>query len=143
MDVSSDTSGSVPVSPADGSFSTGAAGPAAAADEDTAMPDRAASTCLWDGCGAGELDHMDALVQHLENDHVQGRSSSGGRKYVCEWRGCARKGVARASVSALRTHLRSHTHERPFVCSLPGGFAGGLVEPWTVEPAVSIWANRR
>jgi uncharacterized Zn-finger protein len=103
-DVSSDTSGSVPNSP-------GAIDPH---DEDLAEQ---VSVCRWDGCGV-DLGNMDDLVKHIHEEHIGVRKAT----YACMWDDCPRKGMAHASGYALRAHMRSHTKEKPFYCTLPGEF---------------------
>ncbi|KAJ5185630.1 Zinc finger C2H2 [Penicillium cf. griseofulvum] len=71
--------------------------------------------CRWDGCSAGDLGNMDGLVQHLHNEHIGSRQ----KRYSCEWTDCTRKGQTHASAYALRAHMRSHTREKPFYCTLP------------------------
>ncbi|KAJ5576597.1 Zinc finger C2H2 [Penicillium sp. DV-2018c] len=71
--------------------------------------------CRWDGCEAGDLGNMDGLVQHLHNEHIGSRQ----KRYSCEWNDCTRKGQTHASAYALRAHMRSHTREKPFYCTLP------------------------
>lgn len=115
-DVSSDTEGSVPGSP------HVAAPVALAGDEDDSgfgHKGEQISFCRWDGCSAGELGNMDLLVQHLHDEHIHARQ----KKYSCEWADCTRKGIAHASGYALRAHMRSHTREKPFYCTLPGEIA--------------------
>jgi uncharacterized Zn-finger protein len=41
-------------------------------------------------------------------------------KYVCEWGECQRKQSNHPSGYALKAHMRSHTKEKPYYCSLPG-----------------------
>ncbi|KAI5780481.1 hypothetical protein EDC01DRAFT_620630 [Geopyxis carbonaria] len=100
-DVSSDTSGSVPGSP----------GAADLHDDDHAEQ---VTLCRWDGC-ARDRGNMDALVRHIHDDHIGTRKAT----YACQWDDCSRKGMAHASGYALRAHMRSHTKEKPFYCSLP------------------------
>ncbi|KAF2401217.1 hypothetical protein EJ06DRAFT_529348 [Trichodelitschia bisporula] len=103
-EISPDTDGSVPGSPHWG------------ADEDEPYGHHDQITiCRWLGCEAGDLGNMDNLVDHLHEEHIQARQ----KKYTCEWGDCARRGVAHASGYALRAHMRSHTREKPFYCSLP------------------------
>ncbi|CAG8948139.1 unnamed protein product [Penicillium salamii] len=71
--------------------------------------------CRWDGCTAGDLGNMDGLVSHLHNEHIGSRQ----KRYSCEWIDCTRKGQTHASAYALRAHMRSHTREKPFYCTLP------------------------
>ncbi|KAL1996832.1 hypothetical protein VTN49DRAFT_7697 [Thermomyces lanuginosus] len=78
-------------------------------------PAEQVSVCRWDGCDAGDLGNMDALVKHIHNDHIGTRQ----KKYSCEWIDCPRKGQTHASGYALRAHMRSHTREKPFYCALP------------------------
>lgn len=65
-------------------------------------------------------------MQHIRAEHVGGKH----KKYLCEWADCSRKGQPHASGYALRAHMRSHTREKPFYCSIPGElllFIGGFV----------------
>ncbi|KAK2799297.1 hypothetical protein FQN51_006974 [Onygenales sp. PD_10] len=73
------------------------------------------TVCQWEGCDANDLGHMDALVKHIHRDHIGFRQ----KKYLCEWSDCTRKGQTHASGYALRAHMRSHTKEKPFFCTLP------------------------
>lgn len=101
-DISSDTSGSVPGSP-------GGAG-----DDDFDHAEQV-TVCRWDGCDQ-DMGDMDNLVKHIHDEHIGSRRA----KYACEWDDCTRKGLAHASGYALRAHMRSHTKEKPFYCTLPG-----------------------
>ncbi|KKA27512.1 hypothetical protein TD95_001827 [Thielaviopsis punctulata] len=101
-DVSDDTDGDIPSSPTNARFD----------DEDFLEQ---ISLCSWEGCDAGDLGNMDRLVDHIHNEHIEGRQ----RKYTCEWIGCSRKSMAHASGYALKAHMRSHTREKPFYCYLP------------------------
>jgi hypothetical protein len=114
--ISEDTDGSVPGSPTHASAAAAAAATAAAGGEDDFPSGEQITVCKWDGCDAGNLGNMDRLVQHLNNDHIQAKQ----KKYSCEWMDCSRKGTPHASGYALRAHMRSHTREKPFYCSLPG-----------------------
>lgn len=55
-------------------------------------------------------------MKHIHDDHIGSRKA----KYACEWDDCSRKGLTHASGYALRAHMRSHTREKPFYCTLPG-----------------------
>lgn len=115
-DISSDTDGSVPGSP-----HLGASGAAAAGDDEGDAPPggkEQVSVCKWEGCEAGDQGNMDLLVKHLHQEHIHARQ----KKYSCEWIDCTRKGIAHASGYALRAHMRSHTREKPFYCTLPGTY---------------------
>ncbi|KAF1953325.1 hypothetical protein CC80DRAFT_477768 [Byssothecium circinans] len=102
--LSEDTDGSVPASPHH---------PGMSADDDFGQDQ--VSVCKWEGCEAGDLENMDNLVEHLHEDHIGTRQ----KKYSCEWSDCPRKGIPHASGYALRAHMRSHTREKPFYCTLP------------------------
>ncbi|KAF4124010.1 Zinc finger, C2H2 type [Geosmithia morbida] len=101
-DVSSDTSGDIPSSPAN-----------ARLDEEDFQEQ--VTACEWDECPAGDLGNMDKLVEHIHNSHIESRQ----KKYTCEWKTCTRKGLPHASGYALKAHMRSHTREKPFYCYLP------------------------
>jgi hypothetical protein len=116
-DISSDTDGSVPGSPHPFAM---------ADDEDGGVGGREQVTvCKWDGCPEGDLGNMDQLVQHIHDEHIQARQ----KKYSCEWTDCTRKGIPHASGYALRAHMRSHTREKPFYCSLPGTYQEASRKP--------------
>lgn len=103
--LSEDTDGSVPASPTHPSM-TG----------DDEYGQEQITYCKWENCTAGDLGNMDKLVDHLHEDHIGQRQ----KKYACEWIDCNRKGIPHASGYALRAHMRSHTREKPFYCTLPG-----------------------
>ncbi|KAF3929177.1 hypothetical protein AA313_de0201941 [Arthrobotrys entomopaga] len=96
-DISSDTSGSVPGTPR----------------EDDEHGEQV-TLCKWEGCEK-DMGNMDDLVKHIHDDHIGTRRA----KYACEWDDCTRKGMAHASGYALKAHMRSHTREKPFYCTLP------------------------
>lgn len=105
-ELSEDTDGSVPASPHHPGLST----------NDDEYGHEQVTVCKWEGCTAGDLENMDNLVEHLHDDHIGTRQ----KKYSCEWSDCSRKGIPHASGYALRAHMRSHTREKPFYCTLPG-----------------------
>ncbi|KAF2031944.1 hypothetical protein EK21DRAFT_61838 [Setomelanomma holmii] len=104
-ELSEDTDGSVPASPHHH--------PGMSQEDDFGQDQ--VTVCKWEGCEAGDLENMDNLVEHLHDDHIGTRQ----KKYSCEWSDCTRKGIPHASGYALRAHMRSHTREKPFYCTLP------------------------
>ncbi|KAJ5279874.1 Zinc finger C2H2 [Penicillium angulare] len=108
--ISSDSSGDAPASDFPAYLGT-----ANQDDDYSGRTSDQVTMCLWDGCTAGDLGNMDGLVQHLHNEHIGSRQ----KRYSCEWIDCSRKGQTHASAYALRAHMRSHTREKPFYCTLP------------------------
>ncbi|KAF2145555.1 uncharacterized protein K452DRAFT_283912 [Aplosporella prunicola CBS 121167] len=127
--ISEDTEGSVPASPnhpggggsggggggGGGGGSGGGGGGFGAMQDEESLGQEQVTVCKWEGCDAGDLGNMDRLVEHLHDDHIGTRQ----KKYSCEWSDCSRKGIPHASGYALRAHMRSHTREKPFYCTLP------------------------
>ena len=109
-DISSDTSGDVPLSPPGEKLTQ--------MQEDDPVIHEQVTVCRWMNCQVGDLHNMDELVQHIHDEHIGTRQ----KKYVCEWQGCARMNLNHASGYALKAHMRSHTREKPFYCALPGSF---------------------
>ncbi|KAI0048157.1 hypothetical protein FA95DRAFT_1118052 [Auriscalpium vulgare] len=77
-------------------------------------PHEDAVICQWDDCGIA-FNHLPTLINHLKEDHIGVHKSN----YTCEWASCSRRGLAQTSRFALVSHIRSHTGERPFICSRP------------------------
>ncbi|KAG2354238.1 hypothetical protein BDR07DRAFT_1474459 [Suillus spraguei] len=71
-------------------------------------------TCLWDDCGV-VFSHLPSLIEHIHSTHIGVHKSN----YTCEWSTCNRRGLAQTSRFALISHIRSHTGEKPFICSRP------------------------
>ncbi|KAL4072064.1 hypothetical protein J3A83DRAFT_2962657 [Scleroderma citrinum] len=98
------------------------AGDIALPGEDTASPGPSASaaepgdtvTCLWEDCGK-VFSHLPTLIKHIHGSHIGVHKSN----YTCEWATCNRRGLAQTSRFALISHIRSHTGEKPFICSRP------------------------
>nr|KAJ3417245.1 hypothetical protein HK105_001063 [Polyrhizophydium stewartii] len=68
--------------------------------------------CEWGDCSL-EFDSKQELVAHV-NDHI----GSGRASYICEWRGCSRLLRPFTKRHKVQNHVRTHTKERPFVCTI-------------------------
>ncbi|KAG2126052.1 hypothetical protein DEU56DRAFT_823237 [Suillus clintonianus] len=91
---------------------TGSPGPVNAEHGEAAGSDT--MTCLWDDCGV-IFSHLPSLIEHIHTTHIGVHKSN----YTCEWATCNRRGLAQTSRFALISHIRSHTGEKPFICSRP------------------------
>ncbi|KAG1742435.1 hypothetical protein EDB19DRAFT_614332 [Suillus lakei] len=91
---------------------TGSPGPITAEHGEAAGSDT--MTCLWDDCGV-VFSHLPSLIEHIHSTHIGVHKSN----YTCEWATCNRRGLAQTSRFALISHIRSHTGEKPFICSRP------------------------
>jgi hypothetical protein len=97
--ISSDSSGSIPGSP-------------------NAHQDEPPLICRWEGCNQEQPD-MSLLVSHLHDSHMNIHFGGRGARYICEWQDCPRKGAALPSRFSLVSHMRSHTGEKPYYCTIP------------------------
>ncbi|KIJ67187.1 hypothetical protein HYDPIDRAFT_107907 [Hydnomerulius pinastri MD-312] len=91
---------------------TGSPGPSTTAS--AAEPGADTVTCLWEDCGV-VFTHLPTLIEHIHSTHIGVHKSN----YTCEWATCNRRGLAQTSRFALISHIRSHTGEKPFICSRP------------------------
>ncbi|KAI8086159.1 uncharacterized protein BX664DRAFT_245436, partial [Halteromyces radiatus] len=71
--------------------------------------------CGWQNCGQ-RFDGLQLLIAHLGDSHV----GSGKATYSCEWENCTRNQKPFTKRHKMFNHLRTHTGERPFVCTEEG-----------------------
>ncbi|CAG8819644.1 20915_t:CDS:2, partial [Racocetra persica] len=71
--------------------------------------------CMWRGC-TKVLDSLESLISHVGDSHI----GSGKATYACDWEGCLRGQKPFTKRHKMYNHLRTHTGERPFVCSVNG-----------------------
>ncbi|VDN33453.1 unnamed protein product [Gongylonema pulchrum] len=58
---------------------------------------------------------IDHIVSHLQHEHVGVTDSP---FHVCQWKDCSRKGRIFKAKYKLVNHIRVHTGERPFPCTM-------------------------
>ncbi|CAG8623950.1 13450_t:CDS:2, partial [Dentiscutata erythropus] len=71
--------------------------------------------CMWRGC-TKVLESLEALISHVGDSHI----GSGKATYACDWEGCLRGQKPFTKRHKMYNHLRTHTGERPFVCTVNG-----------------------
>ncbi|KAI8087642.1 uncharacterized protein B0P05DRAFT_531738 [Gilbertella persicaria] len=69
--------------------------------------------CQWAFCTA-EAPSLDKLMTHICESHI----GSGKATYFCEWNGCTRNKKPFMKRHKMHNHMRTHTGERPFVCTM-------------------------
>lgn len=74
-------------------------------------------SCLWVHCTA-QAPSLDQLMTHICDNHI----GSGKATYFCEWQDCARNKKPFMKRHKMHNHMRTHTGERPFVCTVIGNY---------------------
>ncbi|KAF9917084.1 ATP-dependent DNA helicase II subunit 2 [Lobosporangium transversale] len=72
-------------------------------------------TCLWRNCNQ-VFGALDWLVSHVEEYHI----GLGKSQYTCEWENCVVKQKPFHKHHQVIRHMRTHTGEKPFVCTMGG-----------------------
>ncbi|KAF8982765.1 Zinc finger protein ZIC 1 [Entomortierella lignicola] len=72
-------------------------------------------TCLWKNCNQ-VFGALDWLVSHVEEHHI----GLGKSQYTCEWENCVVKQKPFHKHHQVIRHMRTHTGEKPFVCTVEG-----------------------
>ncbi|KAF9577696.1 hypothetical protein BGW38_006924, partial [Lunasporangiospora selenospora] len=72
-------------------------------------------TCLWRSCNQ-VFGALDWLVNHVEEVHI----GLGKSQYTCEWENCVVKQKPFHKHHQVIRHMRTHTGEKPFVCTVDG-----------------------
>ncbi|KAI8885732.1 hypothetical protein K501DRAFT_215177 [Backusella circina FSU 941] len=81
----------------------------------TSQEDTPTHPCRWIGCDL-YAPTLAVLMAHICEDHV----GSGKATYVCEWKDCIRNKKPFLKRHKMYNHMRTHTGERPFICTIPG-----------------------
>ncbi|KAF9082865.1 hypothetical protein BGX23_012009 [Mortierella sp. AD031] len=78
-------------------------------------PTQSTWTCLWKNCNQ-VFGALDWLVSHVEEFHI----GLGKSQYTCEWENCVVKQKPFHKHHQVIRHMRTHTGEKPFVCTVDG-----------------------
>ncbi|KAI8366012.1 uncharacterized protein BYT42DRAFT_505543 [Radiomyces spectabilis] len=93
--------------------------------------------CQWKDCRA-EFPAVDDLIRHIRETHI----GSGKPVYYCEWKDCPRHDKPFMKRHKMQNHMRTHTGERPFVCTF-SGCAKRFSRPDSLNTHIKIHSNIR
>ncbi|KAG1022055.1 hypothetical protein G6F26_007955 [Rhizopus arrhizus] len=71
--------------------------------------------CRWIGCQV-TTHSLEQLIAHIQDLHI----GSGKPSYHCEWMDCVRKKKPFLKRHKMQNHMRTHTGEKPFGCTVEG-----------------------
>lgn len=71
-------------------------------------------SCSWSDCKAS-FEELSELVSHINAIHLNNLK---GGEFFCQWMGCDRTSQSFQNRSSLCAHIRRHTGEKPFECSV-------------------------
>ncbi|CAO3650541.1 unnamed protein product [Mucor hiemalis] len=75
--------------------------------------DDCSHNCLWAGCDT-IVSSLDQLINHIKDIHIGGGKAA----YYCEWTNCSRERKPFIKRHKMQNHMRTHTGERPFECTI-------------------------
>ncbi|KAI8367218.1 hypothetical protein EDC96DRAFT_507324 [Choanephora cucurbitarum] len=70
-------------------------------------------SCQWSDCTEKAVS-LDQLMTHICDQHI----GSGKAAYLCEWKDCGRNKKPFMKRHKMHNHMRTHTGEKPFVCTI-------------------------
>lgn len=73
-----------------------------------------AQICEWLKCGLS-FDNVTKLMGHVTEQHIKPNKNM---EFICHWKGCDRRKKGFPKRFKIITHIRTHTKEKPFQCSM-------------------------